>query len=176
MQNNRESGFYHPRVFLAFVLCFGAAGPNHYAEMVNSSFAIYSKTGTKLAGPTHINALWSNLPGPCKDDNDGDPIVVYDHLADRWVLSQFAVNGGSGPYDECIAVSTTSDPTGSYYVYDYHLSDTIFNDYPKLGVWPDAYYMTMNEFDSTAANTFVGAGAYAFERDKMLVGQPARML
>ena len=57
--------------------------------------------------------------------------MVYDHIANRWVLSQFAVNGGSGPYDECIAVSTTSDPTGSYYVYDFHLSDTVFHDYPK---------------------------------------------
>ena len=154
----------------------GVVGPNHFAEMVNSSFAIYSKTGTKLVGPTHINALWQNLPGPCKDDNDGDPIVVYDHLADRWVLSQFAVNGGSGPFDECIAVSTSSDPTGTYYVYDFHLSNTIFNDYPKLGVWPDGYYMTMNEFDSTTGNTFIGAGAYAFERDKMLIGQSAQML
>jgi hypothetical protein len=154
----------------------GVVGPNHFAEMVNSSFAIYSKTGTKLVGPTHINALWQNLPGPCKDDNDGDPIVVYDHLADRWVLSQFAVNGGSGPFDQCIAVSTSSDPTGTYYVYDFHLSNTIFNDYPKLGVWPDGYYMTMNEFDSTTGNTFIGAGAYAFERDKMLIGQSAQML
>src|ERR1051325_539254 len=101
----------------------GAVGPNHYAEMVNSSFAVYSKTGTRLAGPTNINALWANLPGPCQTYNDGDPIVVYDRLADRFVLSQFAVNGGSGPFDECIAVSTTSDPTGSYYVYDFHRSE-----------------------------------------------------
>src|ERR1044071_4300897 len=153
----------------------GAVGPNHFAEMVNSSFAIYSKTGTLLAGPTHINALWAALPGPCKDDNDGDPIVVYDHIADRWVLSQFAVNGGNGPYDECIAVSTTSNPTGSYYVYDFHLSDTVFHDYPKLGVWPDAYYMTTNQF-AGAGQTFAGAGAFAFERDKMLLGLPARMV
>src|SRR5438128_1976154 len=83
----------------------GAVGPNHYVEMVNSSFAVYSKTGTRLAGPTNINALWSGLPGPCRTYNDGDPIVVYDHLADRWLLSQFAVNRGNGPYDECVAVS-----------------------------------------------------------------------
>ena len=153
----------------------GAVGPNHYVEMVNSSYSVYTKTGTRLVGPVHINMLWSQLPGPCQVDNDGDPIVVYDHLADRWVLSQFAVNGGNGPYDECIAVSTTGDPTGSYYVYDFHLSDTVFNDYPKLGVWPDAYYMTMNQFGG-AGQTFVGAAAYAFERDKMLVGQVARMV
>jgi hypothetical protein len=83
------------------------------------------------------------------------------------VLSQFAVNGGNGPYDECIAISTTSNPTGTYYVYDFHLSDTVFHDYPKLGVWPDAYYMTTNQF-AGAAQTFVGAGAFAFDAGKVV--------
>src|SRR5437016_5566710 len=156
-----------------------AIGPNHYVEMVNSSFAVYSKTGTKLSGPTDINSLFQGLPAtaPCRLYNDGDPVVVYDHLADRWVLSQFAVNGGSGPYDECIAVSSTSDPTGSYFVYDFHRSDTIFHDYPKLGVWPDGYYLTTNEFDHSNNDLFVGAGVAALERDKMLAGDPgARMV
>src|SRR6266568_1930259 len=157
----------------------GAVGPNHYVEMVNSSFAVYSKTGTKLSGPTDINSLFQGLPAtaPCRLYNDGDPVVVYDHLADRWVLSQFAVNGGNGPYDECIAVSSTSDPTGSYFVYDFHRSDTIFHDYPKLGVWPDGYYLTTNEFDHNNNDLFVGAGVAALERDKMLAGDPgARMV
>jgi hypothetical protein len=155
----------------------GAVGPNHYAEMVNSSYSIYTKTGTRVAGPTHINLLFQVLPStaPCKLYNDGDPIVVYDHLADRWILSQFAVNRGNGPYDECVAVSQTSDPTGAYYIYDFHLSDTVFHDYPHLGIWPDAYYMTTNQF-SGAGQTFSGAGAFAFERDKMLAGQPARVV
>jgi hypothetical protein len=151
----------------------GAVGPNHYVEMVNSSYSVYTKTGTRLVGPVHINALWSNLPGRCQVDNDGDPIVVYDHLADRWVLSEFAVNGGNGPFAQCIAVSTSSDPTGSYYVYEFDQNG--FNDYPKLGVWPDAYYMTSNEFNGTGG-TFSGAGAFAFERAAMLAGQPARMV
>src|ERR1041385_1566888 len=157
----------------------GAVGPNHYVEMVNSSFAVYSKTGTKLSGPTDINALFQSLPtsAPCRLYNDGDPVVVYDHLADRWVLSQFAVNGGSGPFDQCMAISATSDPTGSYFVYDFPRSATIFHDYPKLGVWPDGYYLTTNEFDSTNNNLFVGAGAAVMERDKMLAGDPsARMV
>lgn len=152
----------------------GAVGPNHYAEMVNSSYSIYSKTGTRLAGPIHIKVLFSVLVGSrCAATNDGDPIVVYDHLADRWVLSQFSVNSGNGPYAQCIAVSQTSDPTGAYYVYDF--DQPVFNDYPKLGVWPDAYYMTSNEFGG-AGGTFSGAGVFAFERDKMLAGQPARMI
>jgi hypothetical protein len=154
----------------------GAVGPNHYVEMVNSSYSVYSKTGTRLAGPIQIQQLFSVLTGSrCAATNDGDPVVVYDHLADRFVLSQFSVNGGSGPYAQCIAVSTGSDPTGAYYVYDFDESTTVFHDYPKLGVWPDAYYMTTNEFAGTG-QTFAGAGVFAFERDKMLAGQPARMV
>ena len=149
----------------------GAVGPNHYVEMVNSSYSVYSKTGTRLTGPVDINKLWINSPGRCQVDNDGDPVVVYDHLADRWVLSQFAVNGGNGPFAQCIAVSTTPDPTGSFYVYEF--DQPSFNDYPKLGVWPDAYYMTANQFAGTGT-TFSGVGTYAFERAKMLAGQPAR--
>ena len=151
----------------------GAVGPNHYIEMVNSSYSVYDKTGTRLAGPVHINQLWANLPGRCQQYNDGDPVVAYDQLADRWMLSQFAVNGGSGPFAECVAVSTSSDPTGSYYVYEF--DQPVFNDYPHIGVWPDAYYMTVNQFGG-AGGTFSGAGAYAYEREKMLVGQPARVV
>jgi hypothetical protein len=156
----------------------GAVGPNHYVEMVNSSYAVYNKTGTKLAGPVNINQLWQNLPGNCQQTNDGDPVVVYDHFADRWVLTQFTVHGGSGPYGECIAVSTSPDPTGSYYVYDFdfaNISPGVFHDYPKLGVWPDAYYMTTNEFPPNAELS-QGVGAFAFERDKMLLGSPARLV
>jgi hypothetical protein len=150
----------------------GAVGPNHYVEMVNSSYAVYNKTGTLLAGPVDINQLWANLPGQCQVNNSGDPVVVYDHFADRWVISQFAV---AGPYDECVAVSKTPDPTGAYYVYDFRLSDTVFHDYPKLGVWPDAYYMTTNEFPPNAELS-AGFGAFAMERDKMLLGLPARLV
>ena len=149
----------------------GAVGPNHYVEMVNSSYSVYSKTGTRLVGPVDINHLWQNSPGRCQVDNDGDPIVVYDHLADRWLVSQFAVNGGNGPFAQCIAISSSPDPTGSFYVYEF--DQPAFNDYPKLGVWPDAYYMTANQFNGTGG-TFSGVGAYAFERAKMLTGQPAR--
>jgi hypothetical protein len=149
----------------------GVVGPNHYVEMVNSSYSVYTKTGTRLVGPIHINQLWANSPRRCQVDNDGDPVVVYDHLADRWVLTQFAVNGGNGPFAQCVAVSTSPDPTGSFYVYEF--DQPIFNDYPKFGVWPDAYYMTANEFGGTGG-TFSGAGVYAFERAAMLTGQVAR--
>jgi hypothetical protein len=149
----------------------GDVGPNHYVEAVNSSFAVYSKTGTVLAGPSEINDLFSTLPGnpPCKQLNDGDPIVLHDQLSDRWLISQFT----AGPdYHECIAISKTSNPTGAYHVYDFDVGGTsVFHDYPKFGVWPDGYYMTSNQFEGAT-----GAGVFAFERDKMLAGQPARFV
>ena len=150
----------------------GDVGPNHYVQMVNLSFAVYSKTGTLLYGPAAGNTLWTGFGGVCSTSNDGDPIVQYDHLADRWMMSQFALpNYPSGPFYECIAVSQTGDPTGAWYRYEFQISATKMNDYPHLGVWPDGYYMSVNQFVGT---TWGGAGAVAFERDKMLQGLPAQ--
>jgi hypothetical protein len=132
--------------------------------MVNTSFAIYNKSGTLLVGPAAINQLWSGAGGLCEANNDGDPIVLYDPIADRWLLSQFAFTSTSSPpWAECIAISQTADPTGAYFLYEFTITDS-FPDYPKLGVWPDAYYMSANQ------NTYT---AFAFDRAKMLVGQMA---
>ncbi|HVQ50463.1 MAG TPA: Calx-beta domain-containing protein, partial [Mycobacterium sp.] len=159
----------------------GDVGPNHFVQMVNLSFAVYSK-GTPttppalLYGPAAANTLWSGFGGPCETTNDGDPIVRYDHLADRWVMSQLAIpNNFFGillfsPFYECIAVSATSDPLGAYYRYQYSFDK--LNDYPKLAVWPDGYYMTMNQYTSVSLQ-FAGQGVVAFDRAKMLTGQPA---
>jgi IPT/TIG domain len=150
----------------------GDVGPSDYVEFVNLAFAIYSKSGTKLYGPADGSTLWAGFGGACEADNDGDPIVQYDPIADRWLFSQFALpNYPSGPFYQCIAVSTTSDPTGSYYRYAFKFSDTTMNDYPKFGVWPDGYYMSAVEFD--AAGDYAGPGAEVFDRAKMLAGQPA---
>ncbi|MCB0255462.1 MAG: hypothetical protein KDI55_17220 [Anaerolineae bacterium] len=152
----------------------GDVGPNHYVQWVNLSFAIYSKTGALLYGPAAGNTLWSGFGGACQTTNDGDPIVQYDHLADRWMVSQFAFpNYPSGPFYQCIAVSQTGDPTGAWYRYQFQISATKLNDYPHFGVWPDGYYMSINQF---AGNSWGGAGAVAFERDKMLQGLPAQMV
>ncbi|MCB0229254.1 MAG: PKD domain-containing protein, partial [Anaerolineae bacterium] len=152
----------------------GDVGPNHYMQWVNLSFAIYSKTGALLYGPAAGNTLWSGFGGACQTTNDGDPIVQYDHLADRWMVSQFALpNYPSGPFYQCIAVSQTGDPTGAWYRYQFQISATKLNDYPHFGVWPDGYYMSINQF---AGNSWGGAGAVAFERDKMLQGLPAQMV
>jgi len=144
----------------------GDVGPNHYVQMVNLHFAIYSKTGALLYGPAANNLLWTGFGGSCETRNDGDPVVLYDKIADRWILSQFtAVN----PYGECIAVSTTGDPTGSYYRYFFQLSTTVFYDYPKLGIWPDGYYLTANRFTTT----FQGASAIVLDRAAILTGAAA---
>ena len=152
----------------------GDVGPEHYVQMVNVSFAVFTKTTGALAfGPVDNNTLWAGFGGPCETTNDGDPIVLHDQQADRWLLSQFANIQTAGPYYECVALSATSDPTGAYHRYAFKISDTKINDYPKFGVWPDGYYLSVNQFIGV---TWAGAGLAALERDRMLAGQPARMV
>jgi hypothetical protein len=156
----------------------GDIGPNHYVQMVNLSFAVYDRNGTKLYGPVASNTLWQGFGGPCETTNNGDPIVLYDHLADRWLMTQFALpNYPQGPFYECIAVSQTPDPLGAWHRYEFLISNTKMDDYPKFGVWPDGYYMSINQFNCNVITcNWAGAGAVAFERDQMLNGQAARMV
>jgi hypothetical protein len=149
----------------------GDVGPNHYVQTVNVDLAVWSKAGTLLYGPVPVNTLWYGFGGTCEFTNDGDPNTVYDPIADRWVISQFGVPGDVRGYHECIAVSTSPDPTGSYNRYDFFLSPTLFHDYPQLGVWPDGYYASFNVFNPD--NTFNSGAWVAFDRDQMLAGQPA---
>ena len=147
----------------------GAVGDTQYVQWVNESFGVFNKaTGALVYGPAAGNTLWAGFGGPCETNNDGDPIAQYDKIANRWILTQFAVTGGP-PYYQCVAVSTTSDATGSYYRYAFQFSD--FNDYPKLGVWPDAYYMSFNMF--AGGNSFTGPTVCALDRNAMLIGAPA---
>ena len=149
----------------------GEAGLTQYVQMVNTGFEVFDKSdGTSLYGPAAISTLWAGFGGLCQDQDQGDPIVVYDQLTDRWVISQFA--GDPTVTDECIAVSTTSDATGSYYRYGFHLGSEFF-DYPKIGVWPDAYYMSMNVF---SGNTYDGPQPFAFDRAAMTAGDPATFI
>ena len=150
----------------------GDVGPNHYVQMVNLLVRVFDKAGTPLTAPFKLSSLFGSLGGICSTNDNGDPVVLYDPLADRWLLSQFAfMPTGLPPYHMCIAISTTGDPTGSYFVYDFVTPGAEFPDYPKFGVWPDAYYMNANQF--TNFGPFNGTGAYAFERAKMLVGDPS---
>jgi hypothetical protein len=147
----------------------GAVGATQYVQWVNQSFAIFNKTtGALIAGPTAGNTLWSGFGGGCQTNNDGDPIAIYDKLANRWVMSQFSVS--TTPYLQCIAVSTTSDATGTWYRYSFQY--TAFDDYPKMGVWPDGYYETFNMF--AGGTTFIGSDACAYNRTAMLSGPRSR--
>ena len=146
----------------------GAVGPNHVVTMSNLHFQIFNKSGTSLFGPAANNTLWSGFGGGCQTQNAGDPVVIYDQLADRWLLTQFT---SSAPYLECVALSQTNDPTGSYYRWSIATGNgNNFPDYPKAGMWPDAYYFSTREF--AGGSTFVGVGAYALDRAQALVGNP----
>jgi hypothetical protein len=146
----------------------GAVGPNHVVTMSNLHFQIFNKSGTSLFGPAANNTLWSGFGGGCQTQNSGDPVVLYDRLADRWLLSQFT---GAPPYLECVALSQTNDPLGSYYRWAIATGNgNNFPDYPKAGVWPDAYYFSTREFLN--GNQFVGVGAYALDRPQALAGNP----
>jgi hypothetical protein len=154
----------------------GAVGATQYVQWVNESFAVFNKsTGAIASGfPKAGNSLWTGLKDAngkasgCAVNNDGDPVVQYDKAANRWIMTQFSVSSPSTyGYLQCVAVSQTSDATGAYYQYAF--TEPYFNDYPKLGVWPNGYFLTFNMFNG---NSFVGARACALDRAKMLVGDP----
>ena len=154
----------------------GDVGPNHYVSSVNLALKIFDKNGNVIGSPKKTSDLWSGLPAndPCRTRNDGDPHVIYDQLADRWHISQFSIPAykGSGANYQCIAISVTGDPTGAYYVWSYPYPGNILNDYPKVGVWTDAYHMTFNQFNN-AGTAFLGAGFFSQDRAKALVGDPS---
>lgn len=154
-----------------------AVGATQVVQWVNTSFGVFSKTGTLLAGPTAGNTLFQALGAthPCAVNNDGDIIAQYDKLANRWVLAQLSVtNGGTVGFFECVAVSQTSDATGAYNVYAFSYGTTQFDDYPKIGVWNNAYLATYNIF--TNGQTFAGPKLCAFDRTSMLAGAAATQI
>jgi hypothetical protein len=150
-----------------------AVGPNNVVQIVNTDYAVFNKSGTATFGPVAVNTLWAGFGGLCQTNNDGDPVVRYDRAADRWIIIQLAVtnaNGSSVPFQICVAVSATGDPAGSFSRYSFAYAN--FPDFPKLAVWPDAYYLTVNQFNA-AGTTFLGANVAALNRASMLAGQPA---
>lgn len=151
-----------------------AVSATQIMQWVNTQIGIYDKTGAPLLpapGFMNGNQIWSALPAGslCRQFNRGDPIVQYDRIANRWVLSQFAFNGSFTANAQCIAVSTTDNALGSYTLYQYNFAN-VLPDYGKLGLWPDAYYLTYNMFTNGA--TFSGGRACAYNRAKMIVGDP----
>lgn len=146
----------------------GAVGPNHYVETVNFSVGVFTKTGVPLLN-VPLGSVFSGLPGihAC-EGNHGDPVVLHDQLADRWVFMQFTAT--AAPFYLCLAISQTPDPTGSYFLYAFSTGAN-FPDYPKLGLWTGGYLASTREFNGRSG-PFVGAGTYAFDRGKMLTGDP----
>jgi hypothetical protein len=146
----------------------GDVGPNNYVEMVNLVFRVFDKSGNSLSPATDSGTLWQGFAVDDCTDPSGDPVVVYDQLADRWILSQFTTRGPT--YYNCVAVSTTGDPTGTYYRYAFS-TGVNFPDYPKYGVWTNSYVITTREFGPTVE---YGIGVYGLEKNKMINGLPAR--
>ncbi|WP_420128198.1 hypothetical protein [Longimicrobium sp.] len=145
----------------------GAAGLTQYVQATNSALAIFEKNfGTPVYGPVPLRSVWKGFGTACEHYNDGDPIVEYDQMEHRWIISQFQVSADY--YSQCVAVSETSDATGRYYRYEF--AAPAMNDYPKLGIWPDAYYVSYNMYYGPPD----GARVCAWERARMLRGEPAR--
>src|SRR6266852_2361936 len=145
----------------------GSVGATQFVQIVNVEYAVYNKTSSALLlGPTPIHNIWSGFNGDCANGDGSDPVVLYDKSAQRWVVGQMNVKLNA----YCMAVSTTSDATQSYYRYEFSFGGNA-PDYPKLAVWPDAYYWTANTFSSASA--FLGANPCAFDRATMLSGGPA---
>jgi len=150
----------------------GSVGGNQFVQWVNIEYNVYDKTtGALILGPVAGNAFWSGFGGVCQSNNSGDPIVLFDKAAGRWFVAQ---NVFTTPYTTCVAVSTTSDATGSYTRYAFPITPTsAFPDYPKWAVWPDAYFGSYRDFKN--GFTFEGGEACALDRNAILAGNTATM-
>ena len=148
----------------------GAVGPNDYVEAVNGGgIRVYDKSGNPRGPAFKLSSLFAPLGGVAASTDNGDALVLYDRIANRWLITQFAFTATSTPpYHQPIAVSKTSDPTGAYWVYDFITPGNLFPDYGKIGTWSDGYYFTDRQFVNGGA--YVGFGVFAFDRAKMLVG------
>src|SRR5437588_5086862 len=167
---------------------YDASGNAWYVQWVNLHYQMWKRTAGQTAWASQLttagNTVFASLNNLCSSTNNGDPQVVYDRLAHRWVLTQFAFNTNflfgtpSAPYGQCVAVSQTSDPTGAYSLYSWDVGNfngtNYFPDYPKLGVWQNGYYLTFNYFSGNNLSTFNGAGLAILDRTAMLNGQPAQ--
>jgi len=142
-----------------------AVGPSHLVEMINYWVTIFDRKGNILWGPASTLDLWQGFPGTCSVSDTGDPLVLYDQLADRWLVTHMAWDLRDGFAHQCVAVSQTGDPLGKWNRYQFPFAHP--PDFGKIGLWPLAYVFS----------TYVteGGGAYvcAFDRARMLEGAPA---
>jgi len=155
----------------------GSVGNNQFVETVNTRYQVWSlnrstKVATSFFGPSNINTLWLGFGGACQDQNSGDPIVLFDKVAGRWLISQFTSTASGGVYFQCVAVSTTANAAGTYNRWAFAVPGGNFGDYPHFGAWSDAYYVMAHAFTSSAGG-YVGALFAAMDRTKMLAGDPS---
>jgi hypothetical protein len=152
----------------------GAVGRDHYVAWVNTDLAVYRKDGKLLHGPIPGRTIWSDFRhAPCRKLNDGDPIVLYDQFADRWVLSQMAIADGP-PFYQCLAVSTSPDPLGTYTRAAYRFEH--LNDYGKLGVWSNAYLATFYMYTDLQNPQWMGTLVCAIDRTELIAGRGGAMV
>ncbi len=143
----------------------GAAGPNHYVNGWNSAFSIFDKGGNRLVPPSSL----ASIGGEFTNETLGDPIVLYDEFADRFLITQFS----DTPESFLVAVSRGPNPINDgWYTYRFTTNGAL-PDYPKISVWRDGYYVTTNKNSRTAETSQV---VYVFERDRMLVGETAQVV
>ncbi len=155
----------------------GAVGATHYVQMINLVTTIYDKAGNTVLGPFASNAFWDGMGGNCEPYNQGDPIVLYDDVADRWLVSQFAFPDTMASFSQCVAISQTSDPTGGYNRYEFSFDSYGFNDYPKHGIVSDSITVTANLFTPRGRNfSFGGTFLGVMDKNAMYAGQPAGMI
>ena len=150
-----------------------SVGATQVVEVTNTSYEVFNKaTGAPILGPAEVSSIWSGFGGTCGNgsNNFSDPVVIYDKAANRWLVTILGSPDGFFSGVECVAVSSTSDATGSYHRYSFGFGTGNLNDYPKFGVWPDAYYASYNMFGPT---TFIGAKVCAYNRAHMLAGLSA---
>jgi hypothetical protein len=146
-------------------------GATQVVETVNVAYAVYDKTtGAQIMAPKNIQTLYTPLGGQCAIGNLSDPVATYDKAAQRWLITMIAFNNSFSQNNACVAVSTSSDATGTYHLYSFNYKN-VLPDYPKLGVWPDAYYLTTDSFPG--GGFFTGAETCALDRTNMLLGNPA---
>jgi hypothetical protein len=157
----------------------GDVGPTQFVQAVNGGLDVFSKTGDNLTGAINDSSFWNGLPGCAPTSTRGvvDPTLNYDQYGDAWVYSALSIDFSTPTYGQsymCIAVSATGDATGSWNRYVFAAGNGVFPDYPKLGVWPDGYYLSFNDFSNAPPHNFVGAGAMVVERNQMLAGNTAQ--
>lgn len=163
--NDAEGGGYVPPDTNASV------GATQVVETVNIAYEVYDKTtGKVIMASKSIRTLYAPLGGDCANANLSDPTAVYDKMANVWVITMIAYNSNFSSNAACVAVSTSSDATGTYNLYSFNYSN-VLPDYPKLAVWPDAYYLTTDSFPN--GGFFQGAETCALDRTNMLLGNPA---